>query len=521
VTLPSPAAPPTDLATPGSWAALLGPRWRLWLVVGLLLVFANGVAAPLTDPDLAMHLRIGEWILDHGRLPTVEPFSWTRAGAPFYAYSWLAEVTYLGILRSVGGVGLHVLNGLIAAASVAAVVWFARTVRLSALATVLLALVHLFVTLVAVPSLRPQAVLCFAVPACWAAAARLADPDLPRVRWPYLVLWAAAALAANTHLLAVLCAAPLALLLQPGWRVRTVLAATAAVVVGLLSTPYALEWPAILRLNFAPNPLFRFPSPIQEHTPGMVYMLRYQGMVAALAAALIALPWLAPRPLARGRITEAMLIGLWLAGVLLFGLAARGLLLWWLVVLPITGLALGRLPGLTDSLVARAIRVAPFAGVALIAGSRAVTFRDLYSKETTVARRTAAFPLAQAAVLLADSLDRAAPGGHGRVLTVFNYGNVLLWRLPGYQTSLDGRTIFPDSASLQDGYVLAPELPDSLPSVIGSAEVAILPLDHTMQRRVSRAPGWRRLAVARTPEDSAALWVRDGWLQRYGARRMP
>jgi hypothetical protein len=505
-------------SVPGSWEALLGGRWRLWLAIGVLLVFANGMTAPLTDPDLTMHLRIGEWIVDQGRLPRTEPFSWTRAGAPFYAYSWLAEVVYIQILRASGGGGLHVLNGLVAATSVASVVWFARAIRVGALAAVLLALVHLFVTMVAVPTLRPQALLCAAVPACWAAVARLIDPHLPRVRWPYAVLWLATAVAANTHLLALICAAPLALLLQPG-RTRVVAAAGAAVALGLLSTPYALEWPAIVELNFAPNPLFRFPSPIREHTPGMVLMLRDGGLIAALAAGMLALPWLAPRPLVRGLAAETALMLLWLAGLVLFGLAARGVLVWWLVALPIVGVTLNRLPELTNSVAARAIRAAPFAAVALITLSQARKARDVYGRETTLSRRTAAFPEAQAAVLLADTLDRAAPGRHGRVLTAFNYGNALLWRLPSYQTSIDGRTIFPDSASLQDGYVLAPELPDSLPSVIGSAEVAILPLDHSMQRRVSRAPGWRRLAIARTRDDSAALWVRDSWLRRErGAR---
>jgi hypothetical protein len=427
----------------------------------------------------------------------------------------LADVAYIQSLRTGGNAGLHALNGLIVAGSVAAVVWFARVARTSALATVLLALTHLFVTLVAVPSLRPQAFLCIAVPACWAAACRLSSPDLPRVRWPYVVLWAATALAANTHLLAVICAAPLSLLLQPGWRAPRVLMACIAVAIGLASTPYVLDWPAILQLNFAENALFRFPSPIQEHTPGMVLMLREHGVLAALATALVALPWLTPRPLVRGRATSVLLIILWVAGLLLFGLAARGVLIWWLVVLPLTALALDRLPALTDSLVARFIRVAPFAGVALLTAAQVAASRDVYARETTITRRTGAHKLGQAALLLADSLDHAAPSGRGRILTVFDYGNLLLWRLPSYQASLDGRTIFPDSAASQDSYVLVSKLPDSLPTVIGSAEVAILPLDHSMQHRVSRAPGWRRLAIARTPDDSAALWVREGWLRAY------
>jgi hypothetical protein len=143
--------------------------------------------------------------------------------------------------------------------------------------------------------------------------------------------------------------------------------------------------------------------------------------------------------------------------------------------------------------------------------------------EGDTVRRTIAARGAAAAMLLADTLDAIAPAGNGHVLTSFDYGNALMWRLPRYSMSLDGRTIFPDSAAAMEGWVLARALPDSLPWVAGSADVAVLPLTHAASRRLARTPGWQRVAVARArfagvATDSAALWARTAWLARSRGR---
>jgi len=101
-----------------------GP-WELprWLPAALLTMLAAGAMAPLADPDLPMHLAVGRWIVEHRAVPTVEPFAWTRPGAPYFAYSWLVQ-TALYLLMHVGGPGaLRLLHGgLLAAAFWAALV---------------------------------------------------------------------------------------------------------------------------------------------------------------------------------------------------------------------------------------------------------------------------------------------------------------------------------------------------------------------------------------------------------------
>jgi hypothetical protein len=77
-----------------------------------------------TDGDLPRHLRLGEWMLSHGRLLTVDNFSFTRAGTPFVAFEWGSEVLYALAHRAGGLAGVAVLAGLLLALTYALVVRF-------------------------------------------------------------------------------------------------------------------------------------------------------------------------------------------------------------------------------------------------------------------------------------------------------------------------------------------------------------------------------------------------------------
>ena len=43
----------------------------------------TGWSRLLWDGDTAIHLAIGNWILDHGKIPVTDPFSFTQPGAPW------------------------------------------------------------------------------------------------------------------------------------------------------------------------------------------------------------------------------------------------------------------------------------------------------------------------------------------------------------------------------------------------------------------------------------------------------
>src|SRR4051794_37923327 len=68
----------------------------------------------LHDNSFLVHLTTGRWILDHG-IPRHDVYSFTAPGARFVAQSWLAEVVYAALERSVGAMGIRFLMGVCSA----------------------------------------------------------------------------------------------------------------------------------------------------------------------------------------------------------------------------------------------------------------------------------------------------------------------------------------------------------------------------------------------------------------------
>src|SRR5579862_1867547 len=54
----------------------------------------KGARTLLSDGDTGWHLRTGEWILAHGRVPDQDVFSFTRPGRPWFAWEWLWDVVF-------------------------------------------------------------------------------------------------------------------------------------------------------------------------------------------------------------------------------------------------------------------------------------------------------------------------------------------------------------------------------------------------------------------------------------------
>ncbi len=89
---------------------LLPSMTDLAFVMPLIFLYCGmqGARTLLSDGDTGWHLRTGEWILAHGRVPDHDIFSFTRPGQPWFAWEWLWDA----------GFGwLHVHAGM------AAVVW--------------------------------------------------------------------------------------------------------------------------------------------------------------------------------------------------------------------------------------------------------------------------------------------------------------------------------------------------------------------------------------------------------------
>jgi hypothetical protein len=497
-----------------AWAASFGEPWPLDLAVMAVVVFCFGAVRPLSDPDLPMHLAVGEWIVQHRAVPFAEPFAWTRAGAPYYAYSWLPQALFYLVLDTFGHVGLRALQGLVVVASAASAIVLARAAGWRPSQAIMLAGFNLIVAAFFVAALRPQSVLLITVPVVWAGFYWIGrGSHFPRAA---LVLFLASALTANSHLFFPITLAPAALLLvYPIARRRDALIGVASVLAGWLTSPYSLRWLDVFRHNFAPNPLFRPPAAITELQPGFVTMLHPEiSALFLVVVGMLTVPWVVARaPL--GTRERVMAAAYWCMGLILFGYAARLFIAWWLLAIVPVGRAMVHLTRDTEDAPPRLrFRLLGLGACVVIITTAFVKSRGEWAMEGDTTTRTLPTVGARSSEPLAAWLLRnTAPGSRGRLMTTFANGSYLTWRLPGYSASLDSRGVFPDSVSAAESVVLATDRDVPL-GPWRSADAAVLPIRYRVAAVLDTASGWRRVASAPGfPQalDSTALWVRETW----------
>ena len=474
------------------------------IVLALVALLIAGAAAPLADADLPMHLAVGRWILNHRTFPHIEPFAWTRPGAPYFAYSWLPSIVYYALISHGGSLALRAFTGVIFAGSFAAMFIAARALGASR-ATCWLAGILNFLMMLSVTSfLRPQELLFALVPLAWAVVSLAIDS--PRSRWPIGALVLLTAIAANSHILFPLVAAPLSLCVVRETSIKRTGAIALAMVVGMTLSPYALDWPSVFRLNFASNTLFS--ARVAEYRSGFVGAL-------PLGILLCALPLVAWRALGwRERVVYG---ALWIAGLGVFALHVKGLVVWWLVIVPLVVTAIERVFGILPAAYRRFPAMLTFALTAV------VTARFVIGGATMTRSLSASWR----AEHVAPGLTLSEPGGisvdplilrlnalvaPARVLTVFDLGSYVAWRGALLSESIDGRTIFPDSAALPDAMFAAGFREGAL-GPWRSADAAIVPTEYPVAAVLDTAADWKRLATSNAPSPVGpiGLWVRRSW----------
>jgi hypothetical protein len=162
-------------------------------VMPLVFLFCgmHGAQTLLGDGDTGWHLRTGEWILAHGRVPRSDIFSFTRSGQPWYAWEWLWDVLF-------GWLHLHAgMAAVVLASSLVLALTFALLFRLARRSSD--ALVALALTLVAAAGsaghwlARPHLFTMLFTVIFYSILEDSSDASgLPRRLWllpPLMVLW--------------------------------------------------------------------------------------------------------------------------------------------------------------------------------------------------------------------------------------------------------------------------------------------------------------------------------------------
>ena len=86
---------------------------RLWAFLAVGLPVLASLIANLSSVDLTYHLRAGHEILDTGTIPTVDIWTFSAAGVPWFDQQWGAQAI-LALTERIGGwSGLVLLRALL------------------------------------------------------------------------------------------------------------------------------------------------------------------------------------------------------------------------------------------------------------------------------------------------------------------------------------------------------------------------------------------------------------------------
>jgi len=78
---------------------------QVWLFAGVAFIALRALLTPIPPYDFWWHTATGRLIVASGVIPSVDSFSYTQAGQPFYNQSWLAQLLMFGLYQ-LGGVPL-------------------------------------------------------------------------------------------------------------------------------------------------------------------------------------------------------------------------------------------------------------------------------------------------------------------------------------------------------------------------------------------------------------------------------
>jgi hypothetical protein len=483
-----------------------GLSWPLLVALLCFLAISATVRfnAVLVDPDTYWHLAAGRWMVEHGSVPQVDPFSHSMPGTAWTAHEWLAELLLAGLHQVGGWVALTLAVAMVFAATVAYVLRFllARMEPVHALLLTAFAGSMLLDHLLARPHVFIWPLLAIWVGTLVNAGEQGRDP--PWLLLPLMTLWA------NLH-----GSFTLGLALGVALGCDAVLSRPAA-----QRRQAAVRWCAFVALAAGATVL----TPAGWH--GLVYPFQIMHMTVALD---VIKEWLSPN------FHQPQLLELWLLLMLAMACCGRLRLPWLrlVLVLGLVHLALKHQRHLEILGL-----VTPFLVATPLAQHWAATrgpgkdaegldrFFHALAAPARMGTIAAAGALAALLVVIGlqsgrfTPLDQVLPdkalaaalraGASGPVLNSYNFGGYLIYQ--GVPVFIDGRADMYGDALLKR-YLGATSLEDgkALPALLKDYHIGWTMLEPRMAATVllDQMPGWKRVyadevAVVHVRVDSEA-----------------
>ena len=95
------------------WSPSLADFLFLSLIIWLFLAGPNGWFSLLSDGDTGWHIRAGDWMRQHCTVPHTDMFSFSKPGAPWFAWEWLAELLFSYLHQWAGLKGVVLFCGML------------------------------------------------------------------------------------------------------------------------------------------------------------------------------------------------------------------------------------------------------------------------------------------------------------------------------------------------------------------------------------------------------------------------
>jgi len=102
---------------------------RLFALLSAAVCVTALTVFPVSNNDIWIHLTTGQYVLEHGRPPVTDPYSYTAADHAYVAHEWLAAVLFRLSYNAAGLVGLILFKSLVVGATCALLFLAARKLR--------------------------------------------------------------------------------------------------------------------------------------------------------------------------------------------------------------------------------------------------------------------------------------------------------------------------------------------------------------------------------------------------------